>query len=138
MLPHHAVAESSTASRPPAIDWRVFQIPAVWAPVLMHVAENTSMYAIMQMSPLIYTDVFNVDPAALGKFLALPPALNALCAPVIARMEGYLHRRGWEMLKIQKLAVRTSGTCMVSRRTTRNSTTSLSRSVVVHVCNSLE
>lgn len=113
-LAHHTAAESSAASHPPTIDWRVFQMPAVWAPVLMHVAENTSMYAIMQMSPLIYTDVFNVDPGALGKFLALPPALNALGAPLIARLEGQLHRRGWEMLTIQKLAVRT---CCLHRAT---------------------
>jgi hypothetical protein len=87
----------------------------------------------MQMSPLIYTDVFNVAPAALGKeplffapfetkktiilpiqardqhretnhskkergvcfltgkYLALPPALNALGAPVIAKVRRAIH-----------------------------------------------
>ena len=110
-----------------AIDWRIFRVPAVWAPLVMHVAENTSMYAIMQMSPLIYTDVFRVDPAAMGKFLAAPPALNALGAPVIAKVEGYLHRRGVPMLTIQKAAVRTDnalqttvsrgGKCVRSHRT---------------------
>ena len=34
-----------------AIEWRVFIVPAVWGPLLMHLAENTSMYAIMQSKP---------------------------------------------------------------------------------------
>ena len=59
---------------------------------------------MLTVSPLIYTDVFNVQPAALGKFLALPPALNALGAPLIAKLEGHLHRRGIPMLTIQKAA----------------------------------
>ena len=88
-------ALSAGATKAPAataIEWGVFRVPAVYGPLLMHVAENTSMYAIMQMSPLIYTEVFGVAPAALGKYLALPPALNALGAPVIAEVERHLHR----------------------------------------------
>ena len=104
--PSEGASTETQTQRSRAIDWRIFRVPAVWAPLLMHVAENTSMYAIMQMSPLIYTDVFRVDPAAMGKFLAVPPALNALGAPVIAKAEGYLHRRGVPMLTIQKAAVR--------------------------------
>lgn len=106
-LPHKDTTEPPATGVSPAIDWHVFRIPAVWAPVLMHVAENTSMYAIMQMSPLIYTDVFRVDPARIGKFLAIPPALNAIGAPLVAKVEGHFHRRGVPMLRIQKVAVRT-------------------------------
>ena len=106
--PEPAPAAQEPAAKPPAttaassIEWRVFRVPAVWGPLLMHLAENTSMYSMMQLSPMLFTDVFEVAPAALGKFLALPPAINALGAPLIAELEGVLHKRGISALRIQK------------------------------------
>jgi hypothetical protein len=48
--PAAKASQAAAAAAAAAIEWRVFGVPAVWGPLLMHLAENTSMYAIMQVS----------------------------------------------------------------------------------------
>ena len=49
--PQHAPkpAAASKPARGGGIAWGMFRVPAVYRPLLLHLAENTSMYAIMQV-----------------------------------------------------------------------------------------
>ena len=56
---------------PKKIEWRVFREPSVWATFFMHLAENNAYYAMMQLSPQIFTDHLGVAPSALPRFLSV-------------------------------------------------------------------
>lgn len=85
-----------------AIEWGVFRVWAVWSAFFMHLAENNSYYAIMQLSPQIFTGLLGVAPANLGRYLAVAPAFNVGGAFVVASIEAALHRRKVPLLRIQK------------------------------------
>jgi hypothetical protein len=84
------------------IELGIFRIPSVYAPGIAHIAENASVYSILQLSPLVFTEVLGVPAAQLGRFLAVPPAINAVGGMLVPELERVLHRRGWPMLTIQK------------------------------------
>jgi predicted MFS family arabinose efflux permease len=101
-------AETKEAPQAPAvesksaIEWEVFKVWAVWAAFLMHLAENNSYYAIMQLAPQIYTQLLGVKPANLGRYLAVAPAVNVCGAFLVAGVEAALHRRRVPLLRIQQ------------------------------------
>ena len=99
--PEPLATESKVAPKK-AIEWGVFRVWAVWSAFFMHLAENNSYYAIMQLSPQIFTGLLGVAPANLGRYLVVAPAFNVAGAFVVASIEGALHRRKVPLLRIQK------------------------------------
>ena len=95
--------DSPSRNKRRAIEWAIFGEKAVWSTFFMHLAENNAYYAMMQLSPQIYTSLLGVAPGSLQNYLAIPPALNVCGSFVIAAIDGLLHRRQMPLLQIQKL-----------------------------------
>eukprot|EP01043_Picozoa_sp_COSAG02_P006725 COSAG02_NODE_194_length_29788_cov_20.044090_11_plen_435_part_00 len=100
--PQSSATSGKAVAKTKAIEWGVFRVWAVWSAFFMHLAENNSYYAIMQLSPQIFTNLLGVSPRNLGPYLAIAPAFNVGGAFVVASIEGALHKRKVPLLRIQK------------------------------------
>lgn len=101
--------QGGTSRGGPKLEWRVFQTAGVLSTATAHLIDNFSTYSIGLLAPSVLTETLRVQPHALGPFLAVPTALNPLCAILVTSVVAALHKRGLSEVRVQKIATGVGG-----------------------------
>ena len=103
------IDQGDTSQGRPKIEWRVFQTAGVLSTATAHLIDNFSTYSIGLLAPSVLTETLRVQPHALGPFLAVPTALNPLCAILVTSAVAAVHKRGLSEVRVQKIATGVGG-----------------------------
>jgi hypothetical protein len=77
--------------------------PAAYAPVLAHVCDCLTVYAMMQWVPTIYAEKFSCSPAETGRYIAIPNLMHWLAQFFSAALEKLAAGQGgWSSLQIRR------------------------------------
>jgi ACS family sodium-dependent inorganic phosphate cotransporter len=86
-----------------AFPWHIFRVKAAVVIILMHTAANATEYTLTQWAPTFFIEMHGVDPAQLGRFLALPQSVAFAFTFVSAALENIALRAGVPLLRVRKV-----------------------------------
>lgn len=77
--------------------------PAAYAPVLAHVCDCLTVYAMMQWVPTIYAEKFSCSPVETGRYIAIPNLMHWIAQFLSAALEKIAaEQAGWSSLQIRR------------------------------------
>ena len=76
---------------------------AAYAPVLAHVCDCLTVYAMMQWVPTIYAEKFSCSPVETGRYIAIPNLMHWIAQFLSAALEKIAaEQAGWSSLQIRR------------------------------------